>query len=176
MVHLTFPIAQTDDALAVAYEREQRSESRSIARLLTPSSVAVVGASNDEGKIGNAVLRHLLDYGFAGPVYPVNPTARHVRGVPAWPDVESVPADVDLAVIAVPADEVAGVVEACAASGSRAWSSSPAASGRRGRTAAPRSAVSSPPPMRRACAWSAPTASAWSTPTPRCGSTPASRR
>jgi acyl-CoA synthetase (NDP forming)/GNAT superfamily N-acetyltransferase len=113
VIHLTFPIAQTDDALAVAHEREQRSESRSIARLLTPSSVAVIGASNDDGKIGNAVLRNLLDYGFAGPVYPVNPSARHVRGVPAWPDVESVPADVDLAVLAVPADEVAGVVEAC---------------------------------------------------------------
>jgi acyl-CoA synthetase (NDP forming)/RimJ/RimL family protein N-acetyltransferase len=113
VVHLTFPIAQTEDALAVAYEREQRSESRSIARLLTPSSVAVVGASNDDGKIGNAVLRHLLDYGFAGPVYPVNPSARHVRGVPAWAGIEDIPDDVDLAVIAVPAEEVAGVVEAC---------------------------------------------------------------
>jgi acyl-CoA synthetase (NDP forming)/GNAT superfamily N-acetyltransferase len=113
VVHLTFPIEQTEDALAVAYEREQRSESRSIARLLTPSSVAVVGASNDEGKIGNAVLRHLLDYGFAGPVYPVNPAARHVRGVPAYDDIESIPDDVDLAVLAVPADEVAGVVESC---------------------------------------------------------------
>src|SRR6185312_3841835 len=102
-----------EDALAVSYEREQRSESRSIARLLTPSSVAVVGASNDEGKIGNALLKHLLDYGFAGPVYPVNPTARHVRGVPAYADIESIPDDVDLAVLAVPADEVAGVVEAC---------------------------------------------------------------
>ncbi len=113
VIHLTFSIAQTDDALAVAHEREQRSESRSIARLLTPSSVAVIGASNDDGKIGNAVLRHLLDYGFAGPVYPVNPAARHVRGVPAWPDVESVPDDVDLAVLAVPAEEVAAIVEAC---------------------------------------------------------------
>lgn len=113
VVHLTFPIEQTEDALAVTYEREQRSESRSIARLLTPSSVAVVGASNDEGKIGNALLRHLLDYGFAGPVYPVNPAARHVRGVPAYADIESIPDDVDLAVLAVPADEVAGVVEAC---------------------------------------------------------------
>jgi acyl-CoA synthetase (NDP forming)/RimJ/RimL family protein N-acetyltransferase len=112
VVHLTFPIAQTEDALAVAYEREQRSESRSIGRLLTPTSVAVVGASNDDGKIGNAVLRHLLDYGFAGPVYPVNPTARHVRGVPSYADLEAVPDDVDLAVLAVPADEVAGVVEA----------------------------------------------------------------
>lgn len=113
VVHLTFPIEQTEDALAVTYEREQRSESRSIARLLRPSSVAVVGASNDAGKIGNALLRHLLDYGFAGPVYPVNPGARHVNGVPAYVDIESIPDDVDLAVLAVPADEVAGVVEAC---------------------------------------------------------------
>jgi len=113
VVHLTFPIDQTEDALAVSYEREQRSESRSIARLLTPSSVAVVGASNDEGKIGNALLRHLLEYGFAGPVYPVNPGARHVRGVPAYADIEAIPDDLDLAVLAVPADEVAGVVEAC---------------------------------------------------------------
>ena len=50
VVHLSFPIEPTEDALAVAYEREQRSESRSIARLLTPSSVAVVGASNDDGQ------------------------------------------------------------------------------------------------------------------------------
>ncbi|MGY1682190.1 bifunctional acetate--CoA ligase family protein/GNAT family N-acetyltransferase [Geodermatophilus sp. SYSU D01176] len=113
VVHLTFPIAPTETALQVAYEREQRSESRSIARLLTPSSVAVVGASNDDGKIGNAVLRHLLDLGFEGPVYPVNPGTRHVRGVPAYAGIEDIPVDVDLAVLAVPADEVAEVVEAC---------------------------------------------------------------
>ncbi|SHN83933.1 Acyl-CoA synthetase (NDP forming) [Geodermatophilus obscurus] len=113
VVHLTFPIAPTETALQVAYEREQRSESRSIARLLTPSSVAVVGASNDEGKLGHAVLRHLLDHGFEGPIYPVNPGTRHVRGVPAYAGIEDVPDDVDLAVLAVPAEEVAGVVEAC---------------------------------------------------------------
>jgi acyl-CoA synthetase (NDP forming) len=113
VVHLTFPIAPTEQSLAVTYEREQRSESRSIGRLLTPGSVAVVGASNDETKVGHAVLRHLLDYGFAGPLYPVNPAVRHVRGVPAHADIEAIPDDVDLAVLAVPADEVAGVVEAC---------------------------------------------------------------
>ncbi len=112
VVHLAFPIAPTAAALAVASEREQRSESRSIARLLAPSSVAVVGASNDVGKIGNAVLRHLLEYGFDGPIYPVNPGARHVRGVPAYAGLEDIPGDVDLALVAVPAEEVAGVVEA----------------------------------------------------------------
>ncbi|HEY0401587.1 MAG TPA: GNAT family N-acetyltransferase, partial [Blastococcus sp.] len=113
VVHLTFPIDQTEDALAVSYEREQRSESRSIARLLSPSSVAVVGASNDPGKLGNAVLTDLLGYGFDGPIYPVNPGARHVRGVPAYAGIEAIPGDVDLAVLAVPAEEVAAVVEAC---------------------------------------------------------------
>ncbi|WP_222266130.1 bifunctional acetate--CoA ligase family protein/GNAT family N-acetyltransferase [Modestobacter marinus] len=113
VVHLTFPIAPTEASLAVAHEREQRSESRSIGRLLTPGSVAVVGASNDPGKIGSAVLRHLLAYGFDGPIYPVNPAVRHVGGIPAHASIEAIPDDVDLAVLAVPADEVPGVVEAC---------------------------------------------------------------
>ncbi len=113
VVHLTFPIAPTEQALAVTYEREQRSESRSIGRLLTPQSVAVVGASNDTAKIGHAVLRNLLDAGFAGPIYPVNPAVRHVAGVPAHASIEDIPDDVDLAVLAVPATEVPGVVEAC---------------------------------------------------------------
>lgn len=113
VVHLTFPIAPTQQALAVTYEREQRSESRSIGRLLNPQSVAVVGASNDTAKIGHAVLRNLLDAGFAGPLYPVNPAVRHVAGVPAHASIEDIPDDVDLAVLAVPATEVADVVEAC---------------------------------------------------------------
>jgi acyl-CoA synthetase (NDP forming)/GNAT superfamily N-acetyltransferase len=113
VVHLTFPIAPTEQSLAVAHEREQRSESRSIGRLLNPGSVAVVGASNDPAKVGHAVLSNLLEYGFAGPIYPVNPAVRHVRGVPAYASVEAIPDDVDLAVVAVPADEVPGVVEAC---------------------------------------------------------------
>jgi acyl-CoA synthetase (NDP forming)/RimJ/RimL family protein N-acetyltransferase len=113
VVHLTFPIAPTEQSLAVAHEREQRSESRSLGRLLNPGSVAVVGASNDPAKVGYAVLHNLLEYGFAGPIYPVNPAVRHVRGVPAYADIESIPDDVDLAVLAVPADEVPAVVEAC---------------------------------------------------------------
>jgi acyl-CoA synthetase (NDP forming)/RimJ/RimL family protein N-acetyltransferase len=113
VVHLAFPIAPTEQSLAVTYEREQRSESRSIGRLLEPRSVAVVGASNDPAKIGYAVLQNLLEYGFDGPIYPVNPTVRHVRGVPAHADIESIPDDVDLAVLVVPADEVPEVVEAC---------------------------------------------------------------
>ncbi|CAN5317692.1 hypothetical protein BH24ACT9_BH24ACT9_00570 [soil metagenome] len=79
VIHLVFDIAPTDALRAVRYEREQRAESRSITRLLTPRSVAVIGASNDPAKIGYAVLANLLSGGFTGPVYPVNTQAELVQ-------------------------------------------------------------------------------------------------
>jgi acyl-CoA synthetase (NDP forming) len=100
-------------------EREQRAEARSIQRLLFPTSVAVVGASNDEGKIGNAVFGNLLRMGFQGPLYPINAESRHVGGVRAYPSVVDVPDDVDLVVVAVRAASVPGVVEQCAERGVR---------------------------------------------------------
>ncbi|HYT10515.1 MAG TPA: acetate--CoA ligase family protein, partial [Mycobacteriales bacterium] len=113
-VHLSFPIAPTDESRAVAAERERRAESRSIERLLTPRSVAVIGASTDPGKVGHVVFANLMAYGFQGPIYPVHPQARHVGGVRAYASVLDVPDDVDLAVVAVRAGAVAGVVEQCA--------------------------------------------------------------
>ncbi|MCU1658461.1 MAG: family N-acetyltransferase [Pseudonocardiales bacterium] len=118
-VTLEFAIDETALTEAVMREREQRAEARSIQRLLFPTSVAVVGASNDQGKIGNAVFGNLLRMGFDGPLFPVNPDARHVGGVRAYPSVLDVPDDVDLVVIAVPAASVPGVVGQCAARGVR---------------------------------------------------------
>lgn len=120
VVHLSFPIAATAASRAVAYEREQRAEARSVERLLTPGSVAVIGASNDPGKVGHVVFGNLLAYRPRGPVYPVNPTARHVAGVRAYPSVLDVPDDIDLAVLAVPAAAVTDVVDQCARKGVRA--------------------------------------------------------
>src|SRR5829696_402239 len=114
VVELSFPIAPTEQSVAVAYERERRAESRSIGRLLTPRSVAVIGASTDPAKVGHVVFGNLMAYGFQGPVYPVHPEARHVGGVRAYASVLDIPDDVDLAVVAVPAAAVAGVVEQCA--------------------------------------------------------------
>ncbi len=119
-VTLEFAVDETAMTEAVMREREQRAEARSIQRLLFPTSVAVVGASNDEGKIGNAVFRNLLRMGFQGPIFPVNPDARHVIGVPAYRSVLDVPDEIDLVVIAVPASSVPDVVEQCAARGVRA--------------------------------------------------------
>jgi acyl-CoA synthetase (NDP forming)/RimJ/RimL family protein N-acetyltransferase len=118
-VTLEFDVDETAVTEAVMREREQRAEARSIARLLRPKSVAVVGASNDEGKLGHAVFDNLLRMGFEGPLYPVNPDARHVGGVRAYPTVLDIADDIDLAVIAIPAASVPAVVEHCAQRGVR---------------------------------------------------------
>ncbi|GAA4931681.1 acyl-CoA synthetase (NDP forming) [Actinomycetospora succinea] len=119
-LHLEFDVASTSRAREVQLSREQRAEARSVANVLTPRSVAVVGASPDATKIGHVVLANLLRGGFTGPVYPVHPEARSVRGVRAYPSVTDIPDDVDLAVLAVPPDEVPGVFDACLSKGVRA--------------------------------------------------------
>ena len=113
VLHLTFPIEPTEESVAVGYERERRAEARSMRRMLTPGSVAVIGASDDPGTAGHVVFANLLAYGFRGPLYPVNAEAAHVGSVRAYPSVLDVPDEVDLAVVAVPAPAVAGVVEEC---------------------------------------------------------------
>ena len=112
-VEVSFPIQETPASVGVVRAREHRAEARSVARLLAPKAVAVVGASREPGTAGHEVFRSLLTHGFAGPVYPVNPAAPHVLSVRAYADVRDVPDDVDLAVVAVPAASVADVVRAC---------------------------------------------------------------
>jgi acyl-CoA synthetase (NDP forming)/GNAT superfamily N-acetyltransferase len=116
-ITLEFDIDETAVTDEVMREREQHAEARSIRRLLFPASVAVIGASSDEGKIGNVVFRNLLRMGLEGTLYPVNEHARHVSGVRAYPSVLEVPDPIDLAVICVPADAVAPVVAQCATKG-----------------------------------------------------------
>ncbi|WP_243837787.1 GNAT family N-acetyltransferase [Cumulibacter soli] len=113
VVQLEFPIQPTETTQAVMYSREQRAEARSLERLLTAKSVAVIGASNDKSKLGYSVMRNVLDFGLDGPIYPVNPSAAHVVGVPAYRSVLDIPNDIDLALLAVPASQVEGVVEEC---------------------------------------------------------------
>lgn len=102
---------------------ETRDRVATVASLLPffrPNAVAVVGASRDAASVGRRVLSALAAGGFRGPVYPVNPNAAEVAGVRCYPTVRDVPEPVDLAVIAVPARAVAGVVDDCAARGVRA--------------------------------------------------------
>jgi acyl-CoA synthetase (NDP forming)/GNAT superfamily N-acetyltransferase len=118
-VSLEFDIAATELTEKVMRERELRAESSSIRRLLYPRSVAVIGASSDPGKLGHLVVRTLQQSGFTGPIYPVNATARSIGGAPAYPSVAEIPGEVDLAILAVPAAEVAGVATQCGARGVR---------------------------------------------------------
>ncbi len=117
VLHLEFDIDPTERSLAVQYSREQRAEARSVHNALHPGSVAVIGASTDPAKIGHAVLANLLRGNFTGPVYPVNPEARSVRGVRAYASVTDIPDEVDLAVVAVPAAGIDEVMDSCLAKG-----------------------------------------------------------
>ena len=117
VLHLEFDIDPTQRSVEVAKAREQRAEARSVRNLLHAGSVAVIGASAHQSKIGHAVFRNLLAADFNGPVYPVNPDARAVRGVRAYPTVADIPDEVDLAVVAVPAASVAEVADQCLAKG-----------------------------------------------------------
>ncbi|ASW54153.1 bifunctional GNAT family N-acetyltransferase/acetate--CoA ligase family protein [Plantactinospora sp. KBS50] len=117
VVHLTFPIAPTEQSLAVQWRRERRTEARSIARLLAPRAVAVYGASTTGQGVGAALLGHLRDGGYPGTIVPVHPTAPVVAGLPAYPSAAGAGAPVDLAVVAVAAETVPEVVRDAASAG-----------------------------------------------------------
>ncbi len=78
---------------------------------MSPRSIAVVGATNRAGSVGQAVFHNLLGAGFEGILYPVNPKARHVKGVKAYPCLGDIPDEVDLAVVIVPAGMVKQIME-----------------------------------------------------------------
>jgi acyl-CoA synthetase (NDP forming)/GNAT superfamily N-acetyltransferase len=117
VVRMTLDLTPTDTSAEVTASREHRAEARSIARLLTPGSVAVIGASREPGGVGQTVLRNLLAADFTGPVYPVHRQVRAVAGVRAYPSVTAIDGEVDLAVVAVPAEGVLDVVKECAEKG-----------------------------------------------------------
>jgi acyl-CoA synthetase (NDP forming)/GNAT superfamily N-acetyltransferase len=119
VVSLSFDIDPTERSLAVMEAREHRAEFRSVATLLAPRSVVLVGASRRENTVGHRLLRDLLAGDFAGRLHVVHPGADAVLGVPAHRSIAELPVPVDLAVIAVPAESVLDVVHDCARAGVR---------------------------------------------------------
>ncbi|MEU9331873.1 GNAT family N-acetyltransferase [Streptomyces sp. NPDC048290] len=117
VVRLGFDLEPTDRSLAVQRAREQRAEARSVRRLLTPGSVAVIGVGRAPGGVGRSVLDNLRAAGFTGRLHAVNrafPEGREdIDGVPAHRFVREIDGPVDLAVVAVPAEQVPEVVEEC---------------------------------------------------------------
>ena len=111
---LEFPTELTADALMRFQYREDRAATAAVESVLHPRAVAVIGASRRRGTIGGEIFHNLLEAGFNGPVYPVNPSATVVQAVPAFPSILMVPGPVDLAVIAVSAARVLQVAQECA--------------------------------------------------------------
>lgn len=87
---------------------------------MEPRSIALVGVPRRTGKLSLNSLENLLEYGFKGRIYPVNPSAREILGVRTYPSLRDIPDEIDLAVIATPRPTVLGVVEQCAEKGVKA--------------------------------------------------------
>jgi acetate---CoA ligase (ADP-forming) len=118
-VHVELPVGGAAAQRERAELRERIAVASSLAPLLRPRVIAVVGASRETNSIGNMIFRHILSGGFAGTVYPVNPQAASVHGVRAYPSVSELPEPIDLAVIAVPAEAVQEVAERAVKAGAR---------------------------------------------------------
>ncbi|HET7229760.1 MAG TPA: acetate--CoA ligase family protein [Longimicrobium sp.] len=88
--------------------------------LLRPKSIAVIGASRTPNTIGYQILDNLLRHGYTGRVYPVNPTAEAVHSIRAFPSVEAIPDEVEMAVVVVPKQHVCATAEACGRKGVKA--------------------------------------------------------
>ncbi|MCG8542807.1 MAG: acetate--CoA ligase family protein, partial [Alphaproteobacteria bacterium] len=80
-------------------------------RIMNPKSVAVIGASSESGKIGNSVMKNLINGGYKGAIYPINPKSAKVLGHKCYKSVKDIPGKVDVAVFCIPARFVAGALE-----------------------------------------------------------------
>ena len=123
-IEINLEVAPTEGSVARMEIRDRVATVASLLPLFQPNAVAVVGASRDPSAIGARVLNALVSAGFHGSVYPVNPKATEIADLKAYPSVRHLPKPVDLAVIAVPAAAVSGVVDDCAARGVRGSRSS----------------------------------------------------
>lgn len=113
VVKLHFDISPTESSREVMQAREQRAEARSIRSLLAPRAVALVGASRREGSIGNTLLHNLRKSHFSGPLLAVHPEVDEIAGVPCYRSLAQAPGPIDLAVIAVPAEQVLDAIADC---------------------------------------------------------------
>ena len=86
---------------------------RQMNRIMKPKSVAVIGASAENGKIGNSVMKNLINGGYKGEIYPIHPKADEIMGKKVYKSVKDIAGEVDIAVFAIPASLVAGALIEC---------------------------------------------------------------
>jgi len=97
-----------------------RPDVETLRALVSPRSIAVIGASDDPTRIGGRPLGYMLRSGFQGPIWPVNPKREVIQGLPAFASVDALPEAPDAVIVAVPAAVVPETLEACAAKGAKA--------------------------------------------------------
>lgn len=116
-VELQLSLTPSATGVHSAEERRRLATIASLRPMLSPRQVVVIGASHDRPNIGNRILQALVAGDFTGAIHVVHPSAPAIHGVPAIPSARQLPADVDLAIVAVPAASVLSVVDDCAGAG-----------------------------------------------------------
>ena len=119
-VEVELSLIPTETTLARSELRDRIATTASLHPFFHPRAVAVIGASRDPRSIGYRLVGALTGNRFHGAIYPVNPRAAEIAGLPVYPSLAAVPGSVDLAIIAVPRDLVLAMVDECAAKGVRA--------------------------------------------------------
>lgn len=95
------------------------TSSHPLEALISPRSIAIIGASDDPRRIGGRPIQYLQKAGYEGTIYPINPKRETVQGIKAYPQIGAVPGVVDCAIVAVAAEQVLETVRACADHGVR---------------------------------------------------------
>ncbi|MGD0982459.1 MAG: GNAT family N-acetyltransferase [Acidimicrobiales bacterium] len=119
VVRVTLGLAAQPEYIERVEEREWTAAVRSIEHVLRPTAIAVIGAGPEPGSADHDIVGNLLAGGFTGAIYPVNPQAEPVEGLRAYASVSDIPGGVDLALLAVPAQQMAEVVHECGVKGVR---------------------------------------------------------
>ena len=120
VLKVEFPTSVELETVEMFDKRESFSVVAAVRNILEPRAVAVIGASKNRDSIGGRLFHNILDGGFNGPVYPVNPSSEVIQSVPAYKSVLGCPGQVDLAFIVVPAQFVIQVAKECAQKGVKA--------------------------------------------------------
>jgi acetyl coenzyme A synthetase (ADP forming)-like protein len=109
-----------DVRIVLDFDQKKRPQTRSteeivtaMNRIMKPDALAVIGASAEAGKIGNSVMKNLINGGYKGKIYPIHPKADEIMGMKAYKSVKDVPGAIDVAVFAIPAQFVAGALTEC---------------------------------------------------------------
>ncbi|WDP87969.1 MAG: bifunctional acetate--CoA ligase family protein/GNAT family N-acetyltransferase [Desulfobacter sp.] len=84
-----------------------------LARMFDPGTIAVIGASEKKGRVGQAIVQNLITHTFEKDIFPVNPNYSNIMGIPALAKVQQIPKDIDLAIIATPISQVPKIIAAC---------------------------------------------------------------